>query len=439
METALPQALTIALGCERIDEGTPEERASFGLFTIRSEVASLTEGFDFYLNGLRDGPLVPGVHVAEWFAWNWWRLRWEGRSRAADWPRAHQMASIGEGFVWPNITIFSDGLRTALIALPSARPDAKPFRYIGAAPTFVLSTSFEAAVDAFIPQVLGRLEGLGRSNLARIWDDVLIERSDPETAKRRRLEAMLGKDPSENNDGEIDQLLADEGRFGEEALGELAAGYAQSGRNAIPLMTSALLDQVAQNHGYETHPRDSIRLDGRTRLPSFRETPAWAVGTQAARALREQEALGESTISDDLLATYAAVDPAVLRPERGPEMSFSIEEAGRPARLVLRSPRNDGRRFELARLIGDRLISADGRLRPSTRGHTYRQKAQRSFAAEFLAPFEAVDEYLQGDYSEEAQGAAADHFIVSDMTINAILKNNHRLPKDQFDDVELAA
>jgi hypothetical protein len=73
METAAPEKLTVALGSERIDEGSPEERASFGMFTVRAAAISLTEGFDFHISGLRDGPLVAGCHVAEWFAWNWRR------------------------------------------------------------------------------------------------------------------------------------------------------------------------------------------------------------------------------------------------------------------------------------------------------------------------------------------------------------------------------
>src|SRR5208337_2777810 len=116
------------------------------------------------------GPLVSGYHTAEWFAWNWWRLRFEPRSGAPEWWRAHKMTAIGEGYVWPNLTIFSDGVRTALLAEPSARPDAKPFRYLGALPCILPSIVFEEAVDTFIPRILGRLrdQGVDPTNLDRI-------------------------------------------------------------------------------------------------------------------------------------------------------------------------------------------------------------------------------------------------------------------------------
>ncbi len=71
----MPAGLEIALAPERLDEGPPEERACFGLFTIRAGEVELTGGMDFFISAYRPGPLVSGYHAAEWFAWNWWRLR----------------------------------------------------------------------------------------------------------------------------------------------------------------------------------------------------------------------------------------------------------------------------------------------------------------------------------------------------------------------------
>jgi Zn-dependent peptidase ImmA (M78 family) len=72
-------------------------------------------------------------------------------------------------------------------------------------------------------------------------------------------------------------------------------------------------------------------------------------------------------------------------------------------------------------------------LYPATRAYTYRQKVQRSFAAEFLSPFAAVDEILSGDFSMEKQQEAADHFNVSELTIRTLLVNHHRLERDELD------
>ena len=59
------EELEFSLAPELLDEGTPEERAAFGLFTVRSRHGSLTGGFDFFVNAYRPGPLVSGYHAAE--------------------------------------------------------------------------------------------------------------------------------------------------------------------------------------------------------------------------------------------------------------------------------------------------------------------------------------------------------------------------------------
>ena len=84
-------------------------------------------------------------------------------------------------------------------------------------------------------------------------------------------------------------------------------------------------------------------------------------------------------------------------------------------RLSLRSKWETGRRVDLARLIGDRLLRHRAclpaeRLFPVTRSHSYRQKMQRAFAAELLSPFALVDDMLGGDYSEESQNAVTEYF-----------------------------
>jgi hypothetical protein len=440
VEATVPAKLDIALAPERLDEGSPEESACFGLFTMRADSLSLTEGFDAFINGYRPGPLVSGYHVAEWFAWNWWRLRWEPRAASRDWWRAHKMSSIGAGYVWPNLTIFSDGLRTALISDPSSRPDAKPFRYVGAIPRVVPSSLFEEAVDAFIPQILGRLPdaGIGETNLDRVWRDVLEERSNPDTALRRKFEALLGCDADEADEAEVERLIADAEALGEGAMNEVAADYPHGGE----LLTADALRDIASHHGFDTSPRDVVRLAPRTAPRRSADVPAWRLGGAAARALREQQNLGFGPIGNDTLGRLSGVQAQMLTERSsGPSISFALDTGGATGRVVLRSKWETGRRFDLARLLGDRIVgSSGGKLFPATRAYTYRQKMQRSFAAELLAPFQALDDMLAGDYSAENQQDAADHFNVSELTIRTLLVNHRRLEREDLDgELEAAA
>jgi hypothetical protein len=115
-------------------------------------------------------------------------------------------------------------------------------------------------------------------------------------------------------------------------------------------------------------------------------------------------------------------------------MSFMLDESATKSKVILRSKWEAGRRFELARLLGDRVVrSWGGRLFPATRTYTYRQKMQRSFAAEFLSPFAAVEDFLARDYSIEAQQDCAEHFRVSELTIRTLLVNHGRVEREYLD------
>src|SRR5712692_6185826 len=114
--------------------------------------------------------------------------------------------------------------------------------------------------------------------------------------------------------------------------------------------------------------------------------------------------------------------------ERKPQRRY-----GTSSRVVLRSKWQNGRRFDLARLLGDRVASPTGRFFPATRAHTYRQKVQRSFAAELLSPFESVDDMLGGDFSVENREDVAEYFQVSEWTIRSLLVNHHRLEREDLE------
>ena len=424
-----------------LDEGGPDERNCFAAIGIQANDVWLTEGRDALAIRLRQAPLLSAYHLAEWFAWNWWRLRWEPRASGEEWRFAHKMANIGGGYVWPNITIFSDGERTTLIAQATKDRPGVPFRYINDSVAIIPSTDFESEIDIFLGRVLDRLESMkvANTNLARVWDDVCIERKSLELAQVRKLEALLGNDPDESSADLVARLIADAGTLGIAAVEELAADHGHL-QNASVL--SALeLTNIAKTSGFDAQPASMVSapksLHGNDRR---NQHPAWLAGTRAAQALREQEHL-DGPISDVHLAKMLAVDQKALNHQNAAtvNVSFALDVLNNQSRLVLRSKQHEGRRFELARLLGDRLMSTDGGLFPATRASTYRQKAQRSFAAELLSPFSAVFNMLNGDYSQEKQADIAGHFDVSPMNIRTQLVNHKILGRDELDSEALAA
>ena len=160
----------------------------------------------------------------------------------------------------------------------------------------------------------------------------------------------------------------------------------------------------------------------------------WRVGADAAVRLRVREKLSADPVPDDRLAGLCGVDERALD-ERGigGKMAFALHANGLGTRVVLRSKWRTGRRFEVARLLADRLlVETEESLRPATGASTFRQKMQRAFAAELLCPFDNLLDFLGNDFSDDAREEAAERFDVSSYVVRAVLVNNDFLDRDEI-------
>jgi len=439
MEKAVSLSWSIDVDWESLDTGPTEERACFAAFGIRAHERCLTEGHDKIVNRLRTKPFLSAYHFAEWAAWNWWRLRWEPRSSANEWSQSHCMATIGGGYIWPDITFFSDGEQTTLDCRPTEDRPQTPFRYIADFSAAIAASQFEQVLDEFFWTIQERLEseGIQGSNFHEIFQSLHQERSTPELAHRRKIEALLGAEPDEADEDVVVGLLREAEEFSFEVVEEIAANRGSGGK----IIFVKQLKEIAEHDGHDIRPRDMARLPAEEVLPLTGQVPAWKLGINAAAALRKAENLGEDVISDKLLAEMAGTSEATLaESNKDADFPFAIDENAERGRVVLRSRWHTGRRFELARLLGDRVVIATtNRLFPATRSYTYRQKMQRAFAAELLSPFQTVEAMLDNDYSPEKQGDVAEHFNVSEMTIRTLLVNNKRIEREGLDDGFMAA
>ena len=426
-------SLTIEAEWERLDSGAPEERACFAALGICADGIWFTQAEDAFVKRLRDKVHLSAYRLAEWIGWNYWRLRWEPRKSDPDWALAHRLSTIGGGYVWPNVSIFSDGERVALLAKPTRPRPQEPLRYLADAAIVVPAREFEQAIDLFMEQVRGQLraERLTSTNLHQIWDDVLAKRADPAQTILRKFEALLGFDPDEADEAVLEALVTDSKSLGESAMSEVAAAHRRSGE---AVLTASRLDSSAKTIGFEMRPGDVVLLKSGTPLPRTGAVPAWQLGAEAAQALRTQERLGAEIIKNDRLAQMAGVAASAIEERRSaPPFAYALDESQVAGHTVLTSKWTVGRRFEVARLLGDRLLTKDrGLLFPATTASTYRQKAQRSFAAELLCPFTALVELLHGDHSPEALDDAAAHFSVSNQVVSTLLVNHGCIDREDL-------
>ena len=418
-----------AAWCRKVGEdiagmpGTVEDEATLAEIGVAVERVTLTRAVDDRTGQARSGGRLSAHRLAEWLMWNWWRLRWEPshqnarRDQRIGWRQAHELASIGDGWLWPNVTITSDGVRVVLDARPSPEVWTEPLRYVTSRRVVVPAEAFEAGVDDFLKRVLSRLDewSLPETALGVAWRELAAERADPELVRYRRTEAYLGCDVDEADPQQVEQVIADGRTLGEGAMFEVAADR---------FLTAAEFRDAARRVGFDADP------DARVTAPvnvgnGGGQRAAWEVGVKAASALRRRERLGDGPLSDGRLADLCAVDGVAFRAgNAGVDMAFALDDrAG--SRIVLRSRWRTGRRFEAARLLGDSLlVETDERLRPATGAATYRQKAQRAFAAELLCPVESLLDVLEDDFSEDARTTAAEQFGVSPLAVTAVLANN---------------
>lgn len=426
--------LAIEADWENSASGTPEEASTFAAVGIKYGSLWLTEAEDSFVNRIRQKVYLSAYPLAEWLAWNWWRLRWEPRRATHDWSMAHRMSNIGGGYVWPDITIFSDGERIVLNSVPTRPRPMEPLRYISQAAVIVRAPVFEDVVDAFISAVLDQLgsKQIADSNLARIWKSVSEERNSHEVALRRKLEALLGFDVDEADENLIERLVRDTERLGEAGVQEIAATATPA--DMATVASSNDIIAAANAYGFSCNPRDSVQLRASIAGALPTGVAAWKRGVAAARALRDQENLGSGPISDERLCQLAGVASAALQSQSRSPYNFEYDISQTHGKIVLKSSYETGRRFSLARLLGDKLAAgtANEPFKLAARTFTYRQKMQRAFAGEFLCPFDELSKVLDGDLSDDSIQDAARHFQVSDIAVRTLLVNNHVIDRDDL-------
>ena len=412
------------------------ERAAFGRLEVSVDNRLLTLFLDRDeinpSSQLSTGPFVSGYHLAEWFAIHWWRLRWEPGSRYVNnstytWDLSHKVSGIGGGYLWPNIMFDCDGHLFEVIS-PKTIDESAPIEYLGSDTVHVSASVWEDAIDRVVTDVLSRLDeaNLHDTELHAIWRELNEERSDAALSAFRRTEALLGFDVDEGDEAHIEAVLGDAEELGTDAVNELATGAGGDRTSASDIRS------VSETVGFAANPEDGVSFPP-TNLPDVSQwgrIAAWRMGKQFARFVRHQVGLSDEPVDNQELAGLAGTSPcAVESCEVSGPIAWIFAPGDRQARIVLRSRWPTSRRFDMARIVGDRVfsmancVSAEP-LSPATSSYTYRQKAQRSFAAELLCPWHAIEDDFEEGFDDTDIERVAAQFQVSERVVENVLDNN---------------
>jgi cyclophilin family peptidyl-prolyl cis-trans isomerase len=210
--------------------------------------------------------------------------------------------------------------------------------------------------------------------------------------------------------------------MGPQTFNEIAPLYGRSAQGQVPGLQQ--FQQMLESPALEARLQvfeDVLQKPIQSRAP-------WRRAQQLAHALRQHLGLSNEPIPTALLCDLFGLTPqafeSTLPPRRQP-IAVAVPGPTGQIALHLRKIYPSARRFELARFIGDVLVTGS---RPeswyvSSDIPTYRQKIQRAFAAEFLCPAEGAMEQLCGDYSEPAVEQVSERFGVSPEIVENLIAN----------------
>lgn len=233
----------------------------------------------------------------------------------------------------------------------------------------------------------------------------------------------MGYDPDECPDGLMDKALSLEKQMGIAALSELAPVY---GKSATQRPLTAI-EEIAGGSGLVGKPDIPCNKD------SDHQGVPWERAVTAAGELRQMLSNPDNIMENAVLCKLLGLRTSEVEqwsPVRRRDAAIAVPSSGNQLKYIPRKKHPIAKRFELARFIGDCILTGHthGQWLTSTDLRTARQKYQRAFAAEFLCPIALLQEFLHNDYSEGAVEDAADHFQVSTVTVNSLLVNNGLIP-----------
>ena len=392
-------------GPEEVRRTSAEIRISFG-----TDLATRCQ--DDWPQSVQERARVAAYPLALWFVSSWWRLRWEpepvrvrlqqNRSLAeTHWRISHHLPAAGHGFIWPPLTFVSDGDTIAVLCKQSNPSTDEPVRYLSEFAATVSAQEFEHAVHAFISLVCNRLDPL-KTELLSLWQEVLNERADPEQSSARKIEARLGYDPDEAPPSLMEDFFKLAVISGPDAADEIAPICA----GVDPARSLELILELASQPG----------VQGRVKIPVMVEEsgaslPPWQGAKTLAELARKSLGMNGKPFDDQSLCDLLEIPKEVLnfrpsRPCNGADVGLAMRIKGEHNLKFLFHRRSRlGRRFEAARFVCNSIsrLGSEGWF-PVTDARAARQKMQRSFATEFFCPIDALREFLNDEFNQEAFG-----------------------------------
>jgi hypothetical protein len=368
---------------------------------------------------------------------NWWHILYESEGEVLDrsseeFQRRHNLLHAGDGYFYPSLLFLSGGdgdEGVTELQVDARRTELRRYIPDTLGPVPVSTTELKNTLADFVNTVIARLEdqGVSDTELQREWQ--LIETMDLEASEFSRYVATAGLDPND-----IDQETADR-----------VAGLAES----VPrdewdtLFSNAesrieLLEQgkeAIERHRAELATTD-YEVDVARNLRYILSKPVgvrpWQSGYELARAVRSELDIEQVLFGslESLQRVFGIEDQALQALVRRHDIPYDalvgVNPTGSPGIVMNGVGSGTSRQaFLFCRAMGEYLGSTVDAEYIISKAKTMRQKRNRAFAAEFLAPSALLRQHVHkaivGGVDVED---LADRFGVSEMVIIHQLENH---------------
>lgn len=398
------------------------EWRTMATLSIEAGNSTVTSVLDNRSHLHRNHVVVPLLHVAEWLVENWWHLWHEFEDRRLHRPgfsARHNLATAGDGFLLPQLEIVPLSRRVEL-RWQRWKPRYSHIEFIGEGEIRVERAELENQLRNIVDAVLERLRESSEGTIARdalesTWN--AVHGLDADEQEFSRAAALLGMDPFDIAEADAGRIA----RFWDEVDPEIREeALASSTRDTLSKVREWLPKALQSLDRLQDDPRwDALRAE---LLTPFVAEP-WEQGYEMARSVRERLGLGSERIDFGSNGTPTCHYEVAEQPSRCLE---GLVAAHGPACVI--APRSEnGARFLRARAVGDYLNRSGPAAGILNSLHTERQARSRAFAAEFLAPAQALRARLGSELAdEEIIEGLGDEFGVSSHVI-AHQMINHQL------------
>ena len=137
--------------------GSDEERATLAELALFVDGHCATELDDGLARTVRKSARLSALHLAEWFAVNWWRLLWEPKADGLSWRMSHKIGGAGGGYIWPDLSFSSNWESVLVSSCRTEQSEAQPIRYLNDFSVNIPIRDFERCIDRFMSGTIARL------------------------------------------------------------------------------------------------------------------------------------------------------------------------------------------------------------------------------------------------------------------------------------------